>query len=129
MLRGVGYWLVHPDGSGLHLADPLGAWAAWSGDSKWLYYSESSPVQDTGSFRLMKIPAEGGTPVLVRYRQRARPGAGARRFRVVLHGPLAESERLAGLRTARGPSRERPFEVAGPHLRPASAACGRACIR
>ncbi len=64
--RGVGYWLVRPDGSGLHLAIPLGAWAAWSGDSKWIYYSESSPVKDTGSFRLMKIPTEGGTAVLVR---------------------------------------------------------------
>jgi eukaryotic-like serine/threonine-protein kinase len=64
--RGVGYWLIHPDGSDLHLALPLGAWAAWSGDSKWLYYSESSPVQVTGSFRLMKMPIEGGNPVLVR---------------------------------------------------------------
>ena len=58
---GVGYWLIHPDGSGLHLAVPEGAWATWSGDSKWLYYSESSPVRDTGGFRLMKVPVEGGT--------------------------------------------------------------------
>ena len=65
-VRTVGYQLVHPDGSGLHLLIPLGTWAAWSGDSKWLYYSESSPVHATGSFRLMKIPADGGTPVLVR---------------------------------------------------------------
>ena len=64
--RGVGYWLVRPDGSDLHLLVPSGAWAAWSGDSKWIYYSESSPVKDTGSFRLMKIPAEGGAAVLVR---------------------------------------------------------------
>jgi serine/threonine protein kinase len=64
--RAVGYQLVHPDGSGLHVRIPLGTWAAWSGDSKWLYYSESSPVHATGSFRLMKIPADGGTPVLVR---------------------------------------------------------------
>jgi eukaryotic-like serine/threonine-protein kinase len=65
-VRGVGYWLVHPDGSSLHLLVPLGAWATWSGDSKWLYYSESSPVQPTGSFRLMKIPVRGGPPVVVR---------------------------------------------------------------
>jgi Tol biopolymer transport system component len=44
----------------------MGTWAAWSGDSKWLYYSESSPVQATASFRLMKIPAAGGPAVLVR---------------------------------------------------------------
>jgi len=64
--RGVGYWLVHPDGSDLHLLVPLGSWATWSGDSKWLYYSESSPVKSTGSFRLMKVPLNGGTPVVVR---------------------------------------------------------------
>jgi eukaryotic-like serine/threonine-protein kinase len=64
--RGIGYWLVHPDGSGLHLEVPQGAWAAWSTDSKWLYYSESSPVQATGSFRLMKVALGTGTPVVVR---------------------------------------------------------------
>ena len=64
--RGVGYWMVHPDGSGLRFVIELGAWVAWSGDSKWLYYSESSPVRATGSFRLMKVPAEGGTAVVVR---------------------------------------------------------------
>ncbi len=65
-VRGVGYWVVHPDGSGLDFLIPLGAWATWSGDSKWLYYSESSPFQQTGGFRLMKIPVDGGKPVLVR---------------------------------------------------------------
>ena len=65
-VRGVGYWIVHPDGSGLRLALPLAAWAAWSSDSKWLYYSESFPVRATGSFRLMKAPIEGGDAVLVR---------------------------------------------------------------
>lgn len=64
--RGIGYWLVHPDGSGLHLEVPQGAWAAWSTDSKWLYYSEASPVQATGSFRLMKVAVGGGTPLVVR---------------------------------------------------------------
>jgi Tol biopolymer transport system component len=65
-VRGVGYWVVHPDGSGLDFRIPLGAWATWSGDSKWLYYSESSPFQPTGSFRLMKMAVGGGTPVVVR---------------------------------------------------------------
>jgi eukaryotic-like serine/threonine-protein kinase len=64
--RGIGYWLVHPDGSGLHLAVSEGAWATWSGDSKWLYYAESSPVRDTGSIRMMKAPVEGGPAMLVR---------------------------------------------------------------
>jgi len=66
MGRGIGYWLIRPDGSGLRLALSEGAWATWSGDSKWLYYAESSPVRDTGSFRLMKSPVEGGAAVLVR---------------------------------------------------------------
>ena len=30
-VRGVGYWVVHPDGSGLDFLIPLGAWATWSG--------------------------------------------------------------------------------------------------
>jgi eukaryotic-like serine/threonine-protein kinase len=64
--RGVGYWLIHPDGSGLHNVITEGAWASWSGDSKWLYYSESSPVRDTGSYRMRKAPVDGGSPVLVR---------------------------------------------------------------
>ncbi|MGO9123439.1 MAG: protein kinase domain-containing protein [Terriglobales bacterium] len=64
--RGVGYWAVHPDGSGLRLLVALGSWATWSGDSKWLYYVESSPAQPGGIFRLMKISVAGGTPVVVR---------------------------------------------------------------
>ncbi|HZQ95881.1 MAG TPA: protein kinase [Candidatus Sulfotelmatobacter sp.] len=64
--RGVGYWLIRPDGSGLKLAVKEGAWAAWSGDGKWLYYSDSSPVRPTGGFRLLKSLIEGGSPVIVR---------------------------------------------------------------
>jgi Tol biopolymer transport system component len=64
--RGVGYWLIRPDGSGLHLAIPEGAWGAWSVDSKSLYYADSSPFRDTGSFRLMKAPVDGGPSVVVR---------------------------------------------------------------
>ncbi len=66
MGRAVGYWLIHPDGSGLHLAVPEGAWATWGPDSKWLYYADSSPVRDTGSFRLLKSPVDGGAAVTVR---------------------------------------------------------------
>ena len=66
MGRGVGYWLIHPDGSGLRLFIPEAAWAAWSGDSKWLYYADSSPVRPTGGFRLLKSPLDGGPAAVVR---------------------------------------------------------------
>ena len=66
MGRGVGYSLVHPDGSGLRLFVSEGAWAAWSGDSKWLYYADSSPLRPTGGFRLLKSPLDGGQAVVVR---------------------------------------------------------------
>ena len=65
-LRGAGYWVVHPDGRGLDFLIPSGTWVTWSGDSKWLYYSESSPFEPTGSYRLMKMPVGGGTPIVVR---------------------------------------------------------------
>ena len=64
--RGVSYWLIRPDGSGLKLLVQEGAWASWSGDSKWLYYSDSSPVRPTGGFRMLKSPVEGGAAVIVR---------------------------------------------------------------
>jgi eukaryotic-like serine/threonine-protein kinase len=64
--RGVGYWTVHPDGSGLRFTVPEGAWVTWSPDSKWLYYADSSPVRPTGSFRLLKSPVDGGAAVVVR---------------------------------------------------------------
>jgi Tol biopolymer transport system component len=94
-VRRVSYWLVQPDGSGLHLVLPSGAWVTWSGDSKWLYYS--SPVQPTGSFRLMKVPVGGGTPVVVRTDKCPRPGRGARRFGIVLRGPVAKPQWLTRL--------------------------------
>ena len=62
----VGYYLLRPDGSDLRLSIPQGTWGAWSSDSKWLYYSESVPAPTTGAFRLLKIPVDGGTPILVR---------------------------------------------------------------
>ena len=66
MGRGVRYWLIRPDGSGLRLFIQEGAWAAWSGDSHWLYYADSSPLRPTGSFRLLKSPVDGGPAVVVR---------------------------------------------------------------
>lgn len=64
--RGVGYSLVRPDGSGLRLLIQEGAWAAWSGDGKWLYYADSSPVRPTGGFRLLKSNVDGGPAAVVR---------------------------------------------------------------
>jgi serine/threonine protein kinase len=64
--RSIRYWAIHPDGSDQRVVVPLGTWAAWSGDSKWLYYAESSPVQATGSFRLSKVSITGGPAVVVR---------------------------------------------------------------
>jgi Tol biopolymer transport system component len=64
--RDIGYWLIRPDGSDLHMWIPNGAWAAWSGDSKWIYYSESTPVKESASFRLLKNSLDGGNAVTVR---------------------------------------------------------------
>ena len=66
MGRAVGYWVIHPDGSDMHLAVPKGTWATWSGDSKWLYYTDSSTFRDAGSIRLLKSPVGGGPSVVVR---------------------------------------------------------------
>jgi Tol biopolymer transport system component/DNA-binding winged helix-turn-helix (wHTH) protein len=63
--RSIEYWIIRPDGSNPHIAILQGAWATWSGDSKWLYYSDWGPVRTTGSV-LMKVPMSGGTPVVVR---------------------------------------------------------------
>jgi Tol biopolymer transport system component len=63
--RSIKYWIIRPDGSAPQIAISQGAWATWSGDSKWLYYSDWSPVRTTGGV-LLKVPTSGGTPVVVR---------------------------------------------------------------
>jgi Tol biopolymer transport system component len=63
--RSIKYWIIRPDGSAPYIAVSQGAWATWSGDSHWLYYSDWSPVRTTGGV-LMKVPMSGGTPVVVR---------------------------------------------------------------
>jgi Tol biopolymer transport system component/DNA-binding winged helix-turn-helix (wHTH) protein len=63
--RSIKYWIIRPDGSNPHIAILQGAWATWSGDSKWLYYSDWAPVRTTGGV-LMKVPISGGSPVVVR---------------------------------------------------------------
>ena len=66
MLSGWIIILIHPDGSDLHRLIPTATWTTWSGDSKWLYYSEFPSMQNAGGTKLMKIPVDGGTPVVVR---------------------------------------------------------------
>jgi len=63
--RTVRYLIIRPGGSDSRIGISQGAWATWSGDSKWLYYSEWSPARATGGL-LMKVPVGGGTPVVVR---------------------------------------------------------------
>jgi eukaryotic-like serine/threonine-protein kinase len=55
-------WLTRPDGSETRDLGVTGAWACWSTDGRWLYFS------DTGQngYRIRKVPTEGGDPVLVR---------------------------------------------------------------
>jgi Tol biopolymer transport system component len=55
---GFGMWMVSPDGGNLRQVAPRGLGAAWSPDSRWLYYSDQG--------RLYKAPAGGGTPIVVR---------------------------------------------------------------
>ncbi len=62
----IGYSVVDSDGSNLRAVVPAGAWAAWSGDAKYLYYAEASPTTRTKSLRLMKVSADGGEPSVVR---------------------------------------------------------------
>ena len=62
----VDYWAVDPDGSNLRDVLKGGAWASWSADSKWLYYSNISPTREFADYKLWKVPVAGGKPVVVR---------------------------------------------------------------
>jgi serine/threonine protein kinase/WD40 repeat protein len=55
-------WLARPDGSDLRDLEVTGAWACWSVDGKWLYFSDS----DGGPYRIKKLPIDGGQPMTVR---------------------------------------------------------------
>jgi eukaryotic-like serine/threonine-protein kinase len=59
----VDQWLVNPDGRNAHKISTGGGWAAWSPDSKWLYFSEPNSA---GGFSLRKLSSEGGNPVDIR---------------------------------------------------------------
>ncbi len=62
----VGYWVVDPDGSSLRNVIKLGGWATWSGDGRWIYYSEPLSAESAEVNRICKISIEGGDPVTVR---------------------------------------------------------------
>ena len=59
---GVSLWLVKPDGSDARDLSFNGAWACWSGDGQWLYYS----ALEGDAYRINKVRIDGGQPVLVR---------------------------------------------------------------
>ena len=52
-----------PDGTEKRDLGPTGAWACWSGDGKWVYYSTN--VNDD-PYQIRKVSLDGGTPVMVR---------------------------------------------------------------
>src|SRR6185295_13937361 len=55
--RGFGIWVVNPDGGNLRQVVKQGLGAAWSSDSRWLFYADGGV--------LYKIQASGGTPVRI----------------------------------------------------------------
>jgi eukaryotic-like serine/threonine-protein kinase len=55
-----GVWLVNPDGTNQRNIARQGLGVAWSPDSQWIYYAESSAGP------LYKISASGGSPIKVR---------------------------------------------------------------
>ncbi len=64
-----GYSTILPDGSGLRQVLTKGWWGCWSPDSRWLYYQD----QQQPGRHLMKIPVDGGSPVVVRAENAAMP--------------------------------------------------------
>ena len=62
----VDYWMINTDGSNLRDILQHGAWASWSPDSRWIYYSKVSATKLVVSYQLFKMPAEGGPSTIVR---------------------------------------------------------------
>jgi Tol biopolymer transport system component len=60
--RDVTLWLINRDGSDTHDLGVVGAWACWSGDGQWLYYS----VLDASAYRIRKVNVETRQVVNVR---------------------------------------------------------------
>jgi Tol biopolymer transport system component len=55
------YFLIRPDGSDRRVLARGAGWATWSPDGQWLYFSDY-PI----GTNLRKVPATGGSPVVVR---------------------------------------------------------------
>jgi Tol biopolymer transport system component len=55
-------WLTRPDGSDARDLGVVGAWACWSPDGRWMYFSDSG----ANGYRIRKVPIDGGPPLLVR---------------------------------------------------------------
>jgi Tol biopolymer transport system component len=55
-------WVAKPDGSDMRDLGVQGAWACWSGDGQWLYFSK----MEKSVSKIWKVRTEGGQPVLVR---------------------------------------------------------------
>ena len=56
-------WTIRPDGRGARKLVERGLWPGWSADGRWLYYT---PNVDGEQYTIEKIPATGGSPVVVR---------------------------------------------------------------
>jgi serine/threonine protein kinase len=56
-------WTIRPDGRGARKLVEPGLWPAWSDDGKWLYYT---PNVDGEQYTIEKVPATGGSPIVVR---------------------------------------------------------------
>ena len=59
----ISIFVVNADGRGVRELVPRGLGASWSRDGKWLYYS---PLDNNEEWRIEKVPALGGAPVVVR---------------------------------------------------------------
>jgi Tol biopolymer transport system component len=55
-------WVARPDGSDPRDLGILGAWACWSPDGRWLYYS----IEENGNYEIRKAAPAGGAPQTVR---------------------------------------------------------------
>jgi Tol biopolymer transport system component len=55
-------WMVRPDGSEARDLGVTGAWACWSADEQWLYFS----ILEKDVYKIKKVSSVGGAPILVR---------------------------------------------------------------
>src|SRR5438132_1670596 len=68
----VDQWMINPDGTNARKISEIGGWAAWSPDSRWLYFAE--PARD-GSYRILKRAPDSNENIVVR-NEGQRPAVG-----------------------------------------------------